>query len=210
MRYFYTICLLLSSLFIYKPTLAAEQPIKYAFFIPPNAFQSNLEDDYTEDSDYQTQEKTISKQTVAPTKKTPQITKKSTTSIPQRKTVVKQLPVKNSVKKTKPQAVSNKSDSIRRVQPQEPSFKAKAPSIVTRKNQTIENIPFKEFQTKSIDEMLKTIPYADTTAPQYKQLYYLYALDLAVLYNTGALPPNFKQEETLAKANSFQHIKYED
>ncbi|MBP5698353.1 MAG: hypothetical protein J6W96_02355, partial [Alphaproteobacteria bacterium] len=42
MKYFYMICLTLSSFFTYKYLFAAEQATQYAFFIPNNSFQNNI------------------------------------------------------------------------------------------------------------------------------------------------------------------------
>ena len=209
MKHFYITCLLLSSFFTYKQLYADEQYSKYAFFIPKDSLISNI--DYVkEESPKQSTPSKNQNQT-----QSQKITeKKPPVEVDTYKNKDKNLPIKEKPKEVSFISKSKATEEPKTIEKNKSQPKktinqpAKTPA--TKEKSTIENIPYEIFKNMSIDAMLAAIPYPNTRLPKYQQIYASYALDLAILYRTGALPSNFEQEKTLAKACNFRHHKFEN
>ncbi len=207
MKYMYILLCLLSSFFIYNFSLAKETESKYAFFIPNNAFQSNT--DVKEIRLPQKQnlkkatQKSISNIDTTVDTQTTQPPLKLKKKLP---IVIEELKPLVELKKENAPKPQNKYQLDEDVDPKA-LVKKDAPEI---KEETIEEpvlSTFEIYKTGNIEELLRQIPYPDSSQPKFKQLYNLYALELRSLYKYKELPINTEQEETLKKANTIRRLE---
>ena len=221
MRYFYIICLALSSIFTYKHLIAQEQIKQYAFFMPNNAFLQNTAVDDIEKHQF----KRHSEEDFKTEKIKPQIT------LPYVRKKVKSAPPKN---KQQQSEVVYEKPKIEELEPMQTSQQiidnpegGLAPSMQKRLMQySLDEQLSEEEMSKqpedistssqkadytqlSVEEMFKNISFPDESLPKYKQAYANYGMDLRILYRHGKLPDNREQDEALAKANTIQRFKVE-
>lgn len=226
MKYFYILCLVLSSFFTYKHIFAQEQ---YAFFIPNNAFQNNLT---TEDSFSDNTIKQDSEESQPLTSKEPKISRPYVHATP--KFIPAQTTKNNQHHHPKGHNNKEPKDSPRDA----PFITYQQPRITDlgafhSSEQTVDpvitadqldlyqlettNPPYptdsslpaaQPSSTKlDVEDMLDSLPYPDFKLPKFKQLYAAYCMELRVLYRQGKLPYNQEQDNTLAKADTIQRFK---
>lgn len=218
MKYMYMTCLVLSSFFIYNPLFADTNNCEHAFFIPGGAFQQNTKIQEIKQIQPQkqsterttTQQKNTIKQTPQPQKTKQTINSKQTNSAKVTPTAPAE---KNITENTTTPQSSPKTNSTNTVKKNAP------PKKQYILEDTLDNSPSEEktsekpqissleqFQQKTMQEILNTLPYPDFNLPKYKQIYALYALELRSAYRRGELPANYDQEEVLSKANSIRRF----
>ncbi|MCM1322702.1 MAG: hypothetical protein NC218_00775 [Acetobacter sp.] len=212
MKYIYIICLLLSSIFTYKPLSANIKTHYNAFFIPNGAFQQNT---YINNSTTQQRfPKTTNTSQIKKPQKTVNIT---TSSKSQPKKQQQTITPQNTTAKTTastPKAATQLPKKITKKIPDAPKKQVKyqlEDTIIENKKDTSTTqtpaISTAQFKQNTMSEMLETLPYPDFKQPKYKQLYALYGLDLRTTYRQGKLPSNYEQEKALSKANSIRRFE---
>lgn len=207
MKYFYIICLVLSSLFTYKYS-SAQTNLRYAFFIPDNAFQqvSTTEPDIQLMRPRYPKQKKQTQTQPAAVKRKPVIKKVALPKVEPEETVISQTAPTVA---DKPQEPTKTDSSIAQIASQ---YKLDEPtSIPTAKE---ESQPEEELLSQAqqlelvdVDTLLSRLPFPDYNQPKFKQLYGIYGLELKSLDQHNKLPNNPEQEETLAKANSLLRFK---
>lgn len=236
MKYFYLICLILSSLFTYKYS-SAETYLQYAFFIPENAFQQNN----TETPDINIMRPRYKKQQVAPATDNSESPTRQLPPIRQRKKVQpvmppvvlkKVLPVTTAQDTPTTENQQINKPTITTAQPTAPSLPVEAttqkdlsaiqeiaaqytleePTPIQNTAQAtpplaVEQSVIKKLEQENLNTLLSRIPFPDYKQPKFKQLYSIYGLELRSLREREKLPNNPRQEEVLAKANSLLRFK---
>lgn len=217
MKYTYIICMALSSFFTYKLLYADTNTYLNTFFIPSNAFQQNtqaanieqMKPRHKEVAPSPTHPDTteISRQSTSPTTpKTLQSTQKTTVA-----TTKKTVPQTNNKPQAK-QVSEQQRPSVPKQKKQAPSkYKLQddstPPLAPTAKEEKPTTLAQRDFEEKSVKEMLASLPSPNFKLPKYQQIYALYGLELRSAYRRGKLPANYEQEQTLAKANSIRRFE---
>ena len=225
MKYFYIICLALSSFFTYKHLSATEQLRQYAFFMPNNAFLRNTDGtDVTINAVRQRVQKD-----------------EETMKIPERQIVrpfvhkkVQRMQPDDEIIYEKPkmeeldtihtsQQKIDDNESFGNILSDEDKARLEKYSLSDELEEDLnhnedakkDEKPVKklslleEYSQLSISEMFAKIPFPDDRLPKYKQRYSTYNMDLRVLHRNGELPYNRELEEALAKANTIQRFTVE-
>ncbi|MBR1373963.1 hypothetical protein IJ556_05885 [bacterium] len=222
MKYFYILCLALSSFFTYKHIFAQEQ---YAFFIPNNAFQNNLttEDSFSDDT------RKIPEESQPSTSKEPKISRPYVHATPQ---FIPAQTTKNNQPKDhhnkEPKDSPHGTPFVTYQQPRitdlgafHSSEQTVDPVITADQLDHYQlettNSPHSGISSLSspqpsstkldVEDRLNSLPYPDFKLPKFKQLYATYCMELRVLYRQGKLPYNQEQDNTLAKADTIQRFK---
>lgn len=220
MKYIYIICAALSSFFTYNSLSANTHTYQNAFFIPGGAFQQNTSvKDIAPKRFHQSQPAGIKQPTtensVVPTKQSTANTIKKTqqtANTPSKQlTQQKTKPVKTVTQKPTQQIIKQVAQPAKQKTASKKTAKYKLDDSPVEPQQPIttaapELSSLEKFQQKSLKEMLDTLPYPDSDAPKFKQIYALYALELRSTYRRGKLPSNYEQEEILAKADSIRRF----
>lgn len=225
MRYFYIICLALSSFFIFKQLNAAEQQ-KYAFFVPRNTFLQNTDvGDIDENKMRPRKSYNQDVEKIEPSITLPYVKKKiKSARFLEEEQEEDTLYEKPKIKELEPvhvsrQIIDGPDAGISSLLPEESDSSQYSLSDELSESE-IKNdekeekelkvlSPLEEFAQLSVTEMLKKIPFPDARLPKYKQLYAEYGMDLRVLYRTGKFPYNRELDSTLEKANTIQRFKVE-
>lgn len=213
MRFFYIICLVLSSVFTYKSATADEQ-LKLAFFTPNNAFQDNMSVNDIKDMQPRYGNQVIDNEgknsslSQSPAIKSVTNSKDTSTSVPTPKTAKKTImPIKNVISEVKVSEPLKEEEPVTELPP-EIKEKLKKYSLDDEKTfDVIKNLDSNKLtknKNQNINTLLARIPAPDFSAPKFKQIYANHGMALRALYRTGRLPYNQEQEETLAKANSIR------
>lgn len=210
MKYIYMVCLALSSLFTYKQPSAESNMVQYAFFIPKDAFQRNV--DMPATTRYVRENNKNVNTNINPHAvggevviiKSPQNTGKPEAVLMAKNKKVpatrnKAFPSKKAKEKS-PDYASN----IQVEKNTSPVSKAAVNKIVQPKATPISA---NDLQNKDLAKLLTLLPYPDFDLPKFKQLYAIYALDLRTFYRKGELLANPEQEDVLAKANTMRRFE---
>ena len=210
MKYMYILLCLLSSFFTYNSLFAKEMEVKYAFFIPNNAFQENTsikELKFPKKPQKSTSKKIDENHNTSSKPSTP-----TTASL---KKIKKTLPVVINKLETTPQKNDNTLKPQNKYQLEE-NIDTKALVKKAELNQTEEQdddedkiSPIERYKTEDIVDLLRSIPHPNPKLPKFKQLYTLYALELRTLYKHTKLPMNLEQEEILKKVNTIRRFEVE-
>lgn len=237
MKYFYLICLTLSSLFTYKYSSAETYP-QYAFFIPENAFQQNN----TSAPDINAMRPRYKKQQAAPIadnseqparqpqpirykKKVQPVThpvllKKASSPV----TTAQDNPLTENPQINEPMLVvaqptapsqpveTTAEEDLSSIQEIAAQYTLEEPAPTQNTVQatpplTIEPSEIEKLEQENLNALLSRIPFPDYKLPKFKQLYSIYGLELRSLREREKLPDNPRQEEVLAKANSLLRFK---
>lgn len=199
MRYFYILCLILSSVFTYKQLYAQNIFNQYAFYIPQNSFQNNTD---IAKQDYLRNSRIDAK--ISPSEQLEEEDSPSVQTIknPQTLKLLKSHnhKLQRISQKLKQYQLGDDRKTTLTIPPKKKKS-PKPPAISAKRSIPVSN-PAK-LKIKSIAETLSAFPYPDNTLPKFQQAYSDYIMDLRVLYYKKRLPANPQQEASLSKANSI-------
>ncbi len=209
MRYIYMVCLVLSSLFTYKPSFAESNAVQYAFFIPKNSFQSNVDMPRAVQSSNETAAtpkqgvtEPVSVNTVlsSPSKKMRKPATVSKAAAKKDSSGINKIPATS---KARPAALNTAGKSVN-----VENSKKEAKHVENKTSgPKIETLSASDLQHKDLSKLLALLPYPDFDQPKFKQLYAIYALDLRTLYRKGKFLPNPEQDAALAKADTMRRFE---
>ena len=225
MKYFYIICLVLSSFFTYKHLSATEQLRQYAFFMPNNAFLRNTDEtDVTINATRQRVKKEEEPMKIPERQIVrPFVHKKVQRMQPDDEIIYEKPKVEELDSMHTSQQIIDDSESFGNGLSDEDKARFEQYSLsdsldadLSRKENVTDDVKsekklslLEEYSQLSINEMFAKIPFPDTRLPKYKQRYSTYNMDLRVLHRNGEFPYNRELEEALAKASTIQRFKVE-
>lgn len=222
MKYFYIVCLALSSFFTYKLLNAAEQYQQYAIFVPRGTFLQNTSvEDINENNMRELQKKKQNSEKISLEITLPYVRKKVKVIQPQKKLQEDVFYEKPRTEELEPIHVSRQiidevepliSDEERGLPAYSLSDELSPEEMgLTQKKEVEAKVlsPIEEYAELSIEKMLAKIPFPDSKLPAYKRLYSEYGMGLRVFHRTGKFPYNRDLEETLSKANTIQRFTVE-